>query len=166
MARPAPTTSPQLTIRPARPSEAAALGDLALRSKGYWGYSPTFLDACRTDLSYSPEAIATRPFFVAEIEGSVAGFYALAPVDRGLVDLEALFVAPEAIGQGVGRRLWAHAVAQCRAIGATTLRIEADPFAEGFYLAMGALRVGEAPSAAIPGRFLPLLHYSLHAATE
>jgi hypothetical protein len=37
------------------------------------------------------------------------------------------------------------------------IRIEGDPFAEGFYLTMGAIRVGETPSRSIPGRSLPLL---------
>ncbi|TCT06419.1 hypothetical protein EDC22_1111 [Tepidamorphus gemmatus] len=35
--------------------------------------------------------------------------------------------------------------------------VDSDPFAEGFYLAMGAQRVGEAPSGAIAGRMLPRL---------
>ena len=31
-------------LRPARPGEAAALSDLALRSKAHWGYDQAFLD--------------------------------------------------------------------------------------------------------------------------
>ena len=42
-----------------------------------------------------------------------------------------------------------------RAFGATELYIEADPFAAAFYERMGAVRVGEVPSASIPGRVLP-----------
>jgi len=38
--------------------------------------------------------------------------------------------------------------------------IDADPNAEGFYLKMGAERVGESPSGSIPGRMLPLLQVS------
>ncbi len=42
------------------------------------------------------------------------------------------------------------------ASGGATLRIASDPNAEGFYLKMGARRVGETPSQP-EGRALPLL---------
>ena len=44
---------------------------------------------------------------------------------------------------GVGRALFDHALDRAAALGAETLGIEADPNAEGFYLRMGATRVGE-----------------------
>jgi hypothetical protein len=47
--------------------------------------------------------------------------------------------------------------AQAATLGFTALRIDADPHAEGFYRAMGAVRVGETPSSSIPGRMLPLM---------
>jgi GNAT superfamily N-acetyltransferase len=72
-----------------------------------------------------------------------------------------LFVEPWAIGRGYGKRLWRHAVEVARTLGCRRLRIESDPFAEAFYHAMGAERIGEAPSEAIPGRMIPLLTYWL-----
>jgi hypothetical protein len=41
------------------------------------------------------------------------------------------------------------------------LLIDADPFAESFYLALGCERIGEAPSGSIPGRMLPRLRLFL-----
>ena len=40
------------------PDEAAALSGLALRSKGYWGYDAAFLDACRAELTLTPDQAA------------------------------------------------------------------------------------------------------------
>ena len=60
-----------------------------------------------------------------------------------------------------GRLLFAHAVATARRLGYQTLTIEADPFAEAFYRAMGAERVGEVPSEVAAGRMLPLLRVEL-----
>ena len=37
-------------IRRARPEEAGALSDLAIRSKGHWGYDVAFLASCRAEL--------------------------------------------------------------------------------------------------------------------
>lgn len=44
-----------MLIRPGRPAEAAALSDLAMRSKSHWGYNAESLEACRADLTVSPE---------------------------------------------------------------------------------------------------------------
>lgn len=141
-------------IRRARPSEASALSDLALRSKGHWGYDAAFLAACREDLTLSPEDIS-------DDDGTPTGYYRLLPLDNGAVDLDALFVEPSAIGRGVGRQLWRHAIATATAMGCSELVIQSDPHAEGFYLAMGAQRTGASESTVTPGRLLPLLRFRL-----
>ena len=66
--------------------------------------------------------------------------------------------------QGLGRRLLAHAARVARLAGAREIAIEADPQAEPFYLAQGAVRVGAraAPIPGEPGRALPLLHLPLN----
>lgn len=148
-------------IRQARPEEAALLTDLAFRSKAYWGYDEAFMEACRDDIRVTESFIARGHTFVHEAGGTVQGVYALVPRDGGEVDLDLLYVEPAAIGTGVGRRLWAHAVERARLLGFTRMHIPADPNAEPFYLRMGARRVGETPSTAIPGRMLPHLAFDL-----
>jgi GNAT superfamily N-acetyltransferase len=145
-----------LRLRAARRDEARLLSELALRSKGHWGYDQAFLDACRAELTLTPEDVETRRVTVAERDRQVVGFYALAgdPPEGTLADL---FVAPERIGTGVGRALWEHAMVAARTLGFERLTLEADPGAEPFYLAMGAHRIGSVPSGSIPGRFIPLL---------
>jgi GNAT superfamily N-acetyltransferase len=145
-----------LRLRAARSDEARLLSELALRSKGSWGYDQAFLDACRAELTLAPEEVETRRVTVAEHDGQVVGFYALAG-EPPQGTLEDLFVEPDHIGTGVGRALWDHAVAAARALGFARLTLEADPGAEPFYLAMGAHRIGSVPSGSIPGRFIPLL---------
>jgi GNAT superfamily N-acetyltransferase len=70
-----------------------------------------------------------------------------------------MFVAPDALGRGTGRLLFEHTVSEARRLGFTRFTIDADPNAEPFYLAMGAVRIGATPSGSIPGRELPLLEY-------
>jgi GNAT superfamily N-acetyltransferase len=145
-----------LQLRPARADEANLLGPLALRSKAHWGYPPDFLDACRSEFTYRSAEVEARRIVVAESAGRLLGFYSLdGEPPRG--ELGNLWVEPDVIGTGLGRRLWQHAMEAARAAGFTALRIDADPYAEGFYLAMGATRVGQTPSGSIPGRLLPLL---------
>jgi ribosomal protein S18 acetylase RimI-like enzyme len=146
-----------VVLRPARADEAALLGELALRAKGYWGYDEDFLEKCRAELSLLPEEVRARRITVAVSPEQVLGFYSVdGQPPHG--ELGNLWVVPESIGTGLGRRLWQHAVDSARAAGFTALRIEAEPHAEGFYRAMGARRVGETASGSIAGRTLPLMH--------
>lgn len=148
-------------IRRARPDEAESLLALALRSKGHWGYDAAFLAACRNDLSLSPDDIAASPVFIHEGADGPAGYYRLLFHDDGVAELDALFVEPAAMGQGVGRRLWRHAVAEAAAMRRVELVLQSDPQAEGFYRAMGAERVGESESTVTPGRMLPTMRYAI-----
>jgi ribosomal protein S18 acetylase RimI-like enzyme len=149
-------------IRPGRPDEAAMLSDLALRSKAFWGYDEQFLEACRTALTVRPGDVSTRRVMVAEASGRVVGFYNLdgTPPEGALGNL---WIEPTYVRNGIGRCLWDHAMASARATGFASVLIDADPFAEGFYLAMGAERIGEVASDALPGRMLPQLRVLLPA---
>ncbi|GIE98131.1 GNAT family N-acetyltransferase [Paractinoplanes rishiriensis] len=150
----------QIDLRPARPEEAGALSDLALRSKARWGYDEQFLNACRADLTIRPAEVSARRVVVAEAAGQLAGFYTLdgTPPEG---ELGNLWIEPAHMRRGLGRRLWQHAVATADGLGFTTIRIDADPNAEGFYREMGATTVGETPSTAIPGRMLPQMRFVL-----
>lgn len=142
-----------VSIRPARPEEAGLLSELALRSKAHWGYDADFIASCREELRLSDAELADRRTAVAEREGAVVGFTTVeGEPPHGVLGM--MFVDPEAIGQGIGRLLFAHAVRTARTSGFSQLTIDADPNAERFYEAMGAIPVGRAPSGSIPGRTL------------
>lgn len=147
-------------IRPARTGEAAALSALALRSKAHWGYDAAFLDACRDELTLRDDELAPRRTLVAELDGAVAGFGTLEG-EPPYGELGMLFVDPSAIGRGLGGALLAALVAQARSAGFTRLAIDADPNAEAFYLAHGAVRVGAVASGSVPGRVPPQLELDL-----
>ncbi|MCB1887173.1 MAG: GNAT family N-acetyltransferase [Rhodocyclaceae bacterium] len=148
-----------LIIREARNTDCDALSALAFRAKAVWGYDDRFMQACRAELSVSPEDLATADLChgVGEVDGVVVGFHALRRLSASEWDLDALFVAPEHLGCGVGSRLLLHACDLARATGATRVWVQSDPHAVGFYEAMGARRVGVRVSASIAGRELPLL---------
>jgi N-acetylglutamate synthase-like GNAT family acetyltransferase len=149
-------------IRRAQLSEAAQLSALAMRSKALWGYDAAFMEACRAPLTVAPERIAKSPFYVLDEGGTVTGFYGLSgSPPRG--EIEFLFIEPENVRGGRGRQLVRHALIIARRLGFDEIDVASDPSAEGFYAAMGALRIGEAPSDAVPNRLLPLLRFSLVA---
>ena len=147
--------APALAIRRARVDEAEALSAVAHLAKRHWRYPEEWIALWRRDLTLTPEFIERHPVHCAVDGATVVGFYALLFAGADC-ELEHFWILPARIGGGVGRRLFAHAVDGCRALGSPRLWITADPNAEGFYVRMGARRVGEVPSTPA-GRVLPRL---------
>jgi len=155
-----------MQIRPARASDASTLSTVAVAAKQLWGYSPEDIERWRPQLTVSAAEITSHPTFVAELNSEVAGFYMLLPQQRAWV-LEHFWIAPQFVRRGIGRALLAHAANTARLGGASTLAIDADPNAEEFYLACGAIREGSvaAPTTSDPARIRPQLSLQLlHAA--
>lgn len=144
-----------IALRSARPDERAALSALCLHSKAHWGYEAAFLEACRAELTLSAEEVCAPGLSVAERAGAVAGLVQVSVAGEE-AELLKLFVAPERMGEGVGRALYDWARGFATAGGAVRMRIEADPGAVPFYDRLGARRVGFAPSGSIAGRRLPV----------
>lgn len=153
----------QITIRPARPEEGAALSDLCFRSKAYWGYDADFMERVRAELTIAPELIVTGRVLVAvDCAGRLLGMASVAPLATpGEFDLVHMFVDVGVMKIGAGRKLFFEAAAVAKAEGASRLVILAEPNAAAFYRRLGAVDAGEAPSDSIPGRMLPRLHYEL-----
>lgn len=144
-------------VRAARPDEAVHLTDLCIRAKAHWGYSQNLMNLWRDELTVRPEAIETGIALVAENSGGTAVGFGTIDLGQDPPELALLFVEPAWHGRGIGRALLDALSAALASRGTTSLTIDADPNAEGFYTRAGARRVGEIRSAAQPGRRLPRL---------
>ena len=152
-----PCERPNLELRRARAEDCGPLTELALRSKASNGYDEAFMAACVAELTVDAGSLAAGEVWLAEDDaGQVLGFFDLR-LEADLAEVEAFFIAPAAKRRGIGRSLWAHLEARALSLGAARITIDSDPEAQAFYEAMGALLVGESPSASIPGRKLPRL---------
>ncbi len=147
----------KVEIRVSREEDAAALSDIRVRSKGHWGYSREMLETWRPDMVVTPEYIRTATVRSIFVDNDLVGFYALQH-DQGLLDH--LWLTPEVIGKGVGRFAFLHAVEVAQGLAMKTLLIISDVNAEGFYLRMGAQRVGEVYSPQ-QNRSLPQLLFRI-----
>lgn len=132
-------------VRPARPDEADLLSAIARASKAHWGYSTEAMAAWRDGLTITRAAIERHPTFVCEDASRPIGFAQLVTSD-GAWHLEHLWVLPDAIGHGAGRRLLRHAADHAAGNGAARLHIDSEPYAEAFYVACGARRVAVLPA--------------------
>ena len=153
-----------IVVRQARPGEAEVLTALCLRSKAHWGYDAEFMRLCVPALTMSEASIAEGRVLVAtRDDGGIVGIVGTVSVGRDGCDAELalMFVEPAAMGSGTGRVLFEAAVGLARHLGYRRMTILPDTNAAAFYERMGARYLRNAPSDAIPGRFLPFYEYDL-----
>ncbi len=160
-----PVTAPffmmKIEISKAAPQLANSLSELAQRSKAHWGYPAQFMQAVQDELSYTAEDLKRYPTYVITVDGELAGFYQLVAIDVAEIELEAMFVEPGYLGQGLGSKLFRHAVKIATSLGFKTIKIQADPNAAEFYQKQGSELIGHSVSLSIAGRLLPLFRYKL-----
>lgn len=145
-----------MQIRRAKMEEGDFLSEIALRSKAYWGYDDSFIEACRQALTISKECIASNYVYVLEDKSVIMDFFCL--VANGKAgELDSLFIDTQFIGKGYGRLLWNSILQNAKDIGIDEFTIDADPNAEEFYKKMGAIRIGEVESTVFENRKLPLM---------
>ena len=143
-----------MIIERAGPADLDELTTLAIRSKAHWGYDETFMASSVGELTVPAKALEAEIILMARCHENIAGFIRLVPGEEA--EIEAMFVAPEAIGKGIGRRLFDEALALCDPSPVTVIAVS-DPNAEGFYLKLGFRPVDRVPSGSIEGRTLPRL---------
>ena len=145
-----------VTIRGARVSEREALEALQRRSSMHQPMYRAQL-AAHPDANELPAAqIVAGCVRVAEQDGMVAGFAVLLERTGDACELDGLFVEPERMRGGVGRRLVEDATQIARESGATRIDVIANPQAMAFYDAVEFRPAGEAQT-----RFGPAQRMSL-----
>ena len=145
----------------AKPEDADALTEIAHAAKRHWNYPERWIEAWRDILTMRPEFIAANLAFCAMDDDNVVGFYVLTTESDG-VRLDHLWIIPAAMRRGIGRALFEHATAQARNSGFDSIKIEADPNAEGFYKRMGATRAGtRVTEVGGERRELPLMEFRI-----
>jgi GNAT superfamily N-acetyltransferase len=97
------------SIRRARRAECATLSGIDFRAKASWGYSDSFMAACREELTIAEDRVSRHDVFVLERACLLLGFYALVAQGEAEAELTELFVEPGHQGQGHGMRLMEHA---------------------------------------------------------
>lgn len=150
-----------IAIRKVKPEEADEMTSIALSAKAHWGYPERWMKIWAPQLTFSSEYFEENESWAAEADGVPVAFYTLQEKD-GNGWIENLWVLPEFIGRGIGKRLFLHAVNRSRMRGHLVLQLEADPNALAFYEKMGMRRIGERKSE-IEGqpRILPVMEMSL-----
>lgn len=130
----------EYVIKRATERDAARLTAMVRGSGAYTGRYAAMVAGYEVSADY----LRRNPVFLAaDPADRLLGFYALLLEPP---ELDLMFVADEAQGTGLGRRLVAHMTAQARAAGLTGVRVVSHPPSEGFYRSVGARRTGTVPA--------------------
>ncbi len=135
------------------------MSELCFQSKAHWGYDVDFMEKCRESLRVDVGAIEGGLVLVGEQESRLTCVSIIERLEGDLWELDAFFVRPDFIGQGLGRKLFGATLELLTNQGCRELEILSDPQARPFYEALGATFVKHSPSNAIPDRSLPLLKF-------
>jgi GNAT superfamily N-acetyltransferase len=148
-----------VTIRSPAAGEGGQLKEIAISSKGFWGYEPAKVREWADRGDFSPAQLSKLTVFVAEAEERAIGWISLEP--RGQVWwLADLWIEPRWIGVGVGSLLFRHGVRKAQRAGATHIEWEAEPNSIGFYEKMGAKYLRDSDQTEW-GRTLPVMGVEL-----
>jgi GNAT superfamily N-acetyltransferase len=131
-------------IRSAEAHEGERLREIAVAAKSHWGYDADRVRLWAAGGDFSPAGLRGKEVYVAEVGGRVVGWAGLIPQGE-VCWLDDLWIEPEWMGRRIGTRLFEHAAARGRQLGATRMEWEAERHARGFYEKLGGryLRDGE-----------------------
>jgi GNAT superfamily N-acetyltransferase len=140
-----------MEIRPARPSDASLLRELRLRSlrDSPDSFGPTFEQAAAEPAEYwnrwADGAEGRFHVFIAFEREAPVGMVSGNVREAGIGGFGALWVAPEARGTGLGRRLAETVCARLEQLGCwrITLSVTDGNPAERLYESLGFVRTGE-----------------------
>jgi GNAT superfamily N-acetyltransferase len=124
-------------LRPAAPDDYERVRELTFESKAHWGYDRDLVRSWAEGLTFGSD----RERWVAELDGEVVAWAALAAPADGIAVLDDLWVDPAWIGRGLGARLFRLAADRARELGAARLEWGAEPNAVGFYEKLGGRKL-------------------------
>ncbi len=148
-----------MIIRALKKGESGSLSEIAFKAKKYWGYKREWMEAWSVDLTVKEEEIDSWLGLGVETEGKLIAF-GMVKVEGEKGDLEHLWVLPEYMGVGIGKKLFKALIDQIRSRNVSGLEILSDPNAVGFYEKMGARVMGE-QATKIAGRKLPKMELAI-----
>lgn len=145
----------------AQREHAEVLTQIAIAAKRHWNYPEAWIQFWTPQLTITADYIFSNEVWMMVDKETPIAFGALSRLENGY-ELGHLWVLPEHMGKGIGRRLFEHILERCKFLNIHTLKVYADPNARTFYEKMGATMVGEHHSDLFgDDRVLPIMEITL-----
>ncbi len=157
-----------MIIRSATKKDGKILTEISFSSKNHWNYPTEYFEVWKNELTITNEYIKSNNVKIIETDGEAVGYYSVIELENDLkitnftmgkgVWLEHVFIRPEYIGKGYGKRLMQHLIKLSKKHQWKVLKILADPHSTDFYIKLGAKYIKEIPSN-IPDRTVSYLEW-------
>jgi len=129
-------------------------------SKSYWKYSNEYLEEANKLLHLHQKCLQVQKFFALWEKDELIGLFSFCRNEDETL-LDHFWLTPKIIGKGYGQYLWKAAVDIAINEKISGFKIFSDPPAEGFYIKMGAVKIGEKASRIMGGPIFPVLEYKI-----
>lgn len=144
----------QIEFREAGVNDLATLNKISVQSKAHWEYPIEWMDRWKHELMLDEIDFEQQKILAAENDNQIIGFSAIAN-DTDHYEIGHLWVLPEYIGKGVGKRLLVETIERYVET-AKPIIVETDPNAEPFYKSQGFVTFDQIESYP-KGRYLPVM---------
>lgn len=147
-----------MIFRKAKLNDLDILNKLAINSESYWGENSTFLEKFKKVYIITPRSLNNSYIIIMEKDTEIVGFYSLDIKKR---ELDYFYIKKNFIGQGLGKEMWKNMLSNCKRFGLKELYFVTSSEAAGFYLSLGAIKIGTVESKLRKGKFIPKLKYEI-----
>ena len=150
-----------MKIRKATEEDLETLNKILTSAKAHWDYDPEFVKKFVDFAKLTPKYISENETFIVSIEEQDIGFYSFIMDKQNQLELDKLFLHPDFIGKGIGKKIWGICVEAAKKYGVSSFILWSEPYAEGFYEKMGCKKIGVRKSPLMPDRYPPVYRYEL-----
>lgn len=144
-----------LTITQAIVADIETLNKISIASKRHWGYPDDWIEHWRDDLTLKPEEFQEHKVFKAVLDSKIIGFCVMGETEE-VYEVLHLWLDPTYIGKGYGKTLLSEVLAKV-VLQSKDIIVEADPYAEPFYVKQGFVTFDQVASIYPEGRVLPVM---------
>ena len=149
-----------MTIEKAINTDHQILTQITRKSKAFWGYSDEQIEIWSEFLTVTSIYIDTNPVYKLAVENQIVCYYSFLNQDEKTAKLDNLFVLPEFIGKGFGRKLMEHFLFSLSKTNINKIILHSEPNAEQFYAKLGFIKTGQIETS-IKDRYMPIMELEL-----
>lgn len=135
-----------MLLKKAVSQQVQLVSDIINDSKSYWQYDADFTSKYNKLFGLNEDYIEKNDVYIAYENNKILGCYSFILEDNSQLKLDKLFLKPEFIAKGNGRKLWNSCIETAMNYGIKEFTFTSDPNAEGFYRQMGCEKIYERPA--------------------
>lgn len=159
-----------ISFEKADPNSYPDLNRLSLQSRNVWagtpGYFEGYLEQSRNLIDITSDYIQKNIVcvgYAGNLHKQIFGFFAFKIEENQKKILDHFWIDPHFMKKGLGQKMFQQALYVAKLHQWDSFELYSDPPAEGFYLKMGAKKIGEVPSRISGGPIFPALKVEVRA---